>query len=180
MNDRSDQPRDPESGQVPPHAGAEDPTVEQPRTEAETAKLAEPADTAKADDAEKPAEETTTANAQQAPPAPGQVPPAPGQAAYGTPPPGWVPPAGFQAPPRQGGFRRFAGHRATQLVGVGLLGMLIGGGIVGGIAAATFHDGGRPGIHRSYDGNGGPGGRDFRGPGSDNRGPGFDGRGYGG
>jgi hypothetical protein len=169
MNDRSDQPRDPESGQVPPHAGAEDPTVEQPRPEAETAKLEEPAEAAKSEDVEKPAEETTAANAQQAPPAPGQVPPAQGQAAYGPPPPGWVP-AGLQAPPRRGGFRRFAGHRATQLVGVGLLGMLIGGGIVGGIAAATFHDGGRPSIHRSYDG------------GSGNRGPGnFDGRGgYGG
>jgi len=177
MNDRSDQPRDPESGQVPPHAGAEDPTVEQPRPDAdETTEAAKPVESAKSDDAEKPVEETTAANAQQAPPAPGQVPPAPGQAAYGPPPPGWVP-AGLQAPPRQGGFRRFAGHRATQLVGVGLLGMLIGGGIVGGIAAATFHDGGRPGIHRSYDG-----GRDNRGPGNfDNRGPGFDGRGgYGG
>ncbi len=158
MNDRSDQPRDPESGQVP---GAEDPTVEPPRPEAETAKPVE---------AEQPAEETTAANAQQAPPA---------QAAYGTPPPGWGAPAGLQAPPRQGGFRGFVGHRATQLVGVGLLGMLIGGGIVGGIAAATFHDGGRPGIHRYHDGYGG---RDFRGPGGfDGRGPGFDGRGgYGG
>ena len=184
MNDRSDQPRDPESGQVPPHAGAEDPTVEQPRPDsqetvaapAEAAKPAEPVETAKSDDAVKPAEPVeTAANAQQAPPAAGQVPPVPGQAPYGTPPPGWVAPAGLQAPPRQGGFRRFAGNRATQLVGVGLVGMLIGGGIVGGVAAATFHnDGGRPGVHRSYDGNTGPGGRDLRG------GPGFDGGGRGG
>jgi len=182
MNDQSDQPRDPESGQVPPHAGPEDPTVEQPRPDSQET-VAAPAEAAK------PAEETTAANAQQAPPAaapapaagqvpPGQVLPVPGQAPYGTPPPGWVAPAGLQAPPRQGGFRRFAGHRATQLVGVGLVGMLIGGGIVGGVAAATFHnDGGRPGVHRSYDGNTGPGGRDLRGPGFEGRGGGG---GYGG
>ncbi len=169
MNDRSDQPRDPESGPVP---GAEDPTVEQPRAETEP------------EAAGKPAEETATANAEQAPPVAEHA--APGHATYGaTPPPGqapWGAPAGLQAPPRQGGFRKFAGHRATQLVGVGLLGMLIGGGLVGGIAAVAFHDGGRPGIHRGYDGNGGPGGRDFRGPGFDGHGPGRGGpgNGYGG
>ncbi|WP_410667318.1 hypothetical protein [Amycolatopsis sp. cmx-4-68] len=96
-----------------------------------------------------------------APPTPQLSQPGPGQA-YGA----WG--ASQAAPPRQaGGFRRFVGHRATQLVGVGVLGLLIGGGIVGGIAAATSHGprDGRPGIHRQY---GGPNGS-----------PGFDGRGFG-
>jgi hypothetical protein len=82
---------------------------------------------------------------------------------------------GPQAPARQpGGFRRFVGHRATQLVGVGVLGLLIGGGIVGGIAAATHHGprDGRPGIHRQYNGPNGNGNQGF-----DGRGPGFGGRG---
>lgn len=47
-------------------------------------------------------------------------------------------------------MRRFAGHRATQLVAVGLLGLVLGGGIVGAIAANRFdHD--RPGHVRMYD-----------------------------
>jgi hypothetical protein len=91
-----------------------------------------------------------------------QPPPAPPTPQLSQPHGAWTPPP---PPPRQpGGFRRFAGHRATQLVGVGLLGALIGGGIVGGIAAASHHGprDGRPGIHRQYDGNQGfPG----RGPG---------------
>ncbi|HEY3470836.1 MAG TPA: hypothetical protein VGL47_37270, partial [Amycolatopsis sp.] len=82
----------------------------------------------------------------QAPPTPQLSQPGPGQP-YGA----W----GAPQPPRQpGGFRRFVGHRATQLVGVGVLGLLVGGGIVGGIAAATHHGprDGRPGIHRQYNG----------------------------
>lgn len=71
-----------------------------------------------------------------------------------------------QQPPQPGRFKRFAGHRATQLVAVGVLGLVIGGGIVG--AATGFGHGsgprdGRRGVHRQYDGAlGGPG---FRGPG---------------
>jgi hypothetical protein len=101
------------------------------------------------------------------PPTPQLSQPGPGQA-YGA----WGPPQAAQRP--SGGFRRFVGHRATQLVAVGVLGLLVGGGIVGGIAAATNHGprDGRPGIHRQYNGPNG-------GPGSDGRGPGFPGRGGG-
>ncbi|WP_103355055.1 hypothetical protein [Amycolatopsis sp. CA-128772] len=98
-----------------------------------------------------------------APPAPQLSQPGPGHT-YAA----WGPPA-----PRQpGGFRRFVGHRATQLVGVGVLGLLIGGGIVGGIAAATHHGprDGRPGSHRQYDGPNGNQGFDGRGPGFGGRG----------
>jgi hypothetical protein len=101
-----------------------------------------------------------------APPTPQLSQPGPGQA-YGA----WGPPQA--APRRPGGFRRFVGHRATQLVGVGVLGLLIGGGIVGGIAAATSHGPrtDRPGIHRQYNGpNQGPDGRGFPGRGGGNSG----------
>ncbi|MFD8500762.1 hypothetical protein [Amycolatopsis sp. NPDC059657] len=89
------------------------------------------------------------------------------------PPPVAAPPvyqaAYPQQPPQPGKFKRFAGHRATQLVAVGVLGLVIGGGIVG--AATGFGHGGGPrdgrqGVHRHYDGA--PGGPGFRGPG---RGP---------
>jgi 2-polyprenyl-6-methoxyphenol hydroxylase-like FAD-dependent oxidoreductase len=63
--------------------------------------------------------------------------------------------------------RRFAGHRATQLVAVGLLGLVLGGGIVGAVAANRFDQ--RPGHVRMYDrGDRGPdrGGNQF-----DQRGP---------
>lgn len=62
-------------------------------------------------------------------------------------------------------MRRFAGHRATQLVAVGLLGLVLGGGIVGAIAANRFdHDRG-PGHVRMYDrGDRGPDRFEQRGP----------------
>ncbi|MBB5854354.1 hypothetical protein ACFQ05_13670 [Amycolatopsis umgeniensis] len=121
-------------------SGDEDKTVEQPAVGDETAK--KPAET--------PAETTTETPA----------------AAPTGPPPGWVP--AQQAPPAKGGFRRFVGHRATQLVAVGLIGFLLGGGIIGtavGLAVARHDD--RPGISRDHRGPGGPGAhRDFRdGPG---------------
>ncbi|MGK3199742.1 hypothetical protein [Amycolatopsis sp. MEPSY49] len=164
----NDQPRE-----VP--EGTDQPTVEQP-----TAKSA--ADQPTAHQPATPAAETTAlpnaaqagdqtaAHGQQPPPAPPTpqlAQPGPGQA-YGA----WGPPAAA-APRQPGGFRRFVGHRATQLVGVGVLGLLIGGGIVGGIAAATHHGprDGRPGIHRQYDGqNQGPDGRGFPGRGGGNSG----------
>ncbi len=66
-------------------------------------------------------------------------------------------------------MRRFAGHRATQLVAVGLLGLVLGGGIVGAIAADRFdHD--RPGHVRMYD-------RGDRGPDRGDRGDRFEQRG---
>jgi len=150
MSDPTDRPRDPAPEPVPP-AGAEDPTVEHP-----TPSVPRP------DGAAAPAAEPAAAAPEPAAhPQAGPVPP---------PQPAW----GVPAQPRQpGGFRRFVGHRATQLVGVGLLGVLVGGGIVGTIAAVNHHDG-RPGHYRVYDG--GPG---FRGPGFDGRGPGFDGDGSG-
>ncbi|SEF30524.1 hypothetical protein SAMN05421837_105262 [Amycolatopsis pretoriensis] len=121
----------------------------------------------------------TAAHGQQPPPGPSTPQlsqPGPGQA-YGA----WGPPAAAAAPRQPGGFRRFVGHRATQLVGVGVLGLLIGGGIVGGIAAATHHGGGprdgRPGIHRQYNGPDGNQGRGFPGRGGGNSGNSGDGNG---
>ncbi|MFF0144692.1 hypothetical protein ATK36_3128 [Amycolatopsis sulphurea] len=72
-------------------------------------------------------------------------PGAQGQAASPPPPPP-QPPAGQQwgvpmPPPRPGGFRRFVGNRVTQLVAVGVLGLAVGGGVVGGVMAATYHPG---------------------------------------
>ena len=123
----------------------EDKTVEQPAVGDETAK--KPAE---------PAAGTET---------PAEPPPAPPAGA-----PQWVPPQ-QQAPPGKGGFRRFAGHRATQLVAVGLLGFILGGGIIGTAVGFATHGGGRhgdrPGISREHRGQDGPGPhRDFRdGPG---------------
>lgn len=81
-------------------------------------------------------------------------------AAAPTGPPPAAPPV---QPPRKGGFRRFAGHRATQLVGVGLIGFILGGGVIGTAVGLASRDGGRhgdrPGISREH--RGGP---DARGP----------------
>jgi hypothetical protein len=66
--------------------------------------------------------------------------------------------------------RRFAGHRATQLVAVGLLGLVLGGGIVGAIAADRFDHRGGPGQVRVYE-------RGDRGPDRGERGDRFEQRG---
>ncbi|MFD2467306.1 hypothetical protein [Amycolatopsis silviterrae] len=91
---------------------------------------------------------------------PGQ-PPSPAEAAQPGPfaqPSPWGMPL---PPPKQGGFRRFIAHRATQLVAVGVLGLAVGGGIVGGVMAATDHHPGRPGTSQHQGGHrfndGGPG-----------------------
>ena len=76
-------------------------------------------------DAGPPADQTAV-HGQQPPPAP----PAAFPARSRPPLRPLGPPQATQRPP--GGFRRFVGHRATQLVGVGVLGMLLGAGIVGG------------------------------------------------
>ncbi|MEV6910292.1 hypothetical protein [Amycolatopsis sp. NPDC051071] len=74
-----------------------------------------------------------------------------------SPPPAAAPPAAAvppQQPPKKGGFHRFAAARATQLVAVGLLGFLLGGGIIGtavGLAVGDRHDD-RPGISREHRG----------------------------
>lgn len=60
-----------------------------------------------------------------------------------------VPPVA--APVRRSRVRGFARHRATQLVAVGLLGLVLGGGIVGAIAANRFDDRGGPGHVRMYE-----------------------------
>lgn len=83
-----------------------------------------------------------------------------------TPPP--PPPAQPVATTKKSGFRRFAAARATQLVAVGLLGFILGGGVIGtavGLAVGRHDD--RPGISREHRGPDGPGAhRDFRdGPG---------------
>ncbi|MFD5091703.1 hypothetical protein ACFWMR_13950 [Amycolatopsis thailandensis] len=92
-------------------------------------------------------------------------PPAEAQAgtpAAAGPPPGWVP--AQQAPPKKGGFRRFAGHRATQLVAVGLLGFILGGGVIGTAVGLASRDGDWPGFSREHRGQDGPGAhRDFHG-----------------
>lgn len=86
---------------------------------------------------------------------------------FAPPPPGYQP-AYPQQPRQPGKFRRFAGHRATQTVAAGVLGLVLGGVIVG--AATGFGHGGgprdgRPGIHRQHEGF--PGGPGVRGPGRD-------------
>ncbi|WP_409183862.1 hypothetical protein F9C11_05750 [Amycolatopsis sp. VS8301801F10] len=86
-------------------------------------------------------------------------------------------PWGMPLKPKQSGFRRFVAHRATQLVAVGVLGLVVGGGIVGGVMAATHHPG-RPGMSQHHGGHrfddGGPGPR-HRVPdgGNEHNGPGF-------
>lgn len=80
------------------------------------------------------------------PGAQGEGAPNPGAQGQAAPPPPPQPPAGQQwgvpmPPPRPGGFRRFVGNRVTQLVAVGVLGLAIGGGVVGGVMAATYHPG---------------------------------------
>jgi hypothetical protein len=84
-----------------------------------------------------------------------------------------IPPAAPVAGP--GRVRRFAGHRATQLVAVGLLGLVLGGGIVGAVAANRLDHSG-PGHIRMYDrGERGPGPAPGRAP--DRGGDRFDQRG---
>ncbi|GAA3536569.1 hypothetical protein GCM10022222_20370 [Amycolatopsis ultiminotia] len=86
---------------------------------------------------------------------------------------------GVPLPPRRrGGFRRFVGNRATQLVGVGVLGLLVGGGVVGGVMVATQHSD-HPTMSqyggRHFRGSEGPG-QGFGTPGN----PGAPGRNFGG
>ncbi|MGW7533640.1 hypothetical protein [Amycolatopsis sp. NPDC054798] len=123
-----------------------------------------------------PSAEQAAQTSQQAGPA-AQQPTQPGPFAQPGP---WGMPL---PPPKQSGFRRFVAHRATQLVAVGVLGLAVGGGIVGGVMAATHHHPGRPGMSQHQGGNGhrfddgGPGQRhrvpDGQDGGNQNNGPGF-------
>ncbi|KOV84460.1 hypothetical protein [Nocardia sp. NRRL S-836] len=82
------------------------------------------------------------------------------------------------APARRSRLRGFARHRATQLVAVGLLGLVLGGGIVGAVAADRSDHRGGPGSFRAHDrGERGPDRFDQRGDRSGQRGGGqFEGR----
>ncbi|MEU4805870.1 hypothetical protein [Actinosynnema sp. NPDC023587] len=64
-------------------------------------------------------------------------------------------------PTTRGGFGRFARHRATQLVAVGLIGLVLGGGLVALFDRGGHGRGDRPGLSRMDDRH--PG----RGPGRD-------------
>jgi hypothetical protein len=130
-------------------------------------------------------DQATTPLPADAPATPGQQP-APEQPAAAQPHPAAPEPAAAQAPPAaavpaepipsaaapasRGRVRRFAGHRATQLVAVGLLGLVLGGGIVGAIAADRFDHRGGPGQVRVYE-------RGDRGPDRGERGDRFEQRG---
>jgi hypothetical protein len=109
------------------------------------------------------------ASAAEAPqPAPGPQPAAPGpQPAYAQQPP-YAPPPG---PKQPSGFRKFVGHRATQIVAAGVLGLAIGGGVVGAIVSHDDGSRGGPGSYsRTHNFRGGeqggfPGGQQGYGPG---------------
>ncbi|MEU7477698.1 hypothetical protein AB0A63_17035 [Lentzea sp. NPDC042327] len=95
------------------------------------------------------------------PTTPHRAPPQPDPAAA-TPAAAPPPPA---PPVTRSRLRGFARHRATQLVAVGLLGLVLGGGIVGAVTANRFDDRGGPGHHRVHDrGERGPDRFDQRGP----------------
>ena len=114
-----------------------------------------------------PAETPAAATAAEAPAAPAaaQAPAAATAAEAPAPAAAAAAPPSVAAPARPGRVRRFAGHRATQLVAVGLLGLVLGGGIVGAVAADRFDHRGGPGQVRMHDrGERGPDRFDQRGP----------------
>ncbi len=104
-------------------------------------------------------------------PTPHQVPPQPQTTAAAEAPP----PA---APVKRSRVKGLARHRATQLVAVGLLGLVLGGGVVGAVAANRFDERGGPGSFRAHDrGERGPDRFEQRGDRFDQRGGGqFEGR----
>jgi hypothetical protein len=134
---------DPSAAEQPKnHPTAEQPAVGRPTEPPATAQL--------------PTDPPGHPAAQQ--PAPEQVPTAAAaDAPTGPPPPPAAGPAYATAPPPRGRFRQVAAHRATQLVAVGVLGLIVGGGLV----ALLDHDGyrgghGRPGLSRMDDRGPGP------------------------
>ncbi|WP_329790219.1 hypothetical protein V1227_39775 [Lentzea sp. DG1S-22] len=76
--------------------------------------------------------------------------PAPDQPAAEPPPPAAATPS-VAVPARPGRVRRLAGHRATQVVAAGLLGLVLGGGIVGAVAADRSDHRGGPGHARVHE-----------------------------
>ncbi len=143
MSEQGQGPPPPEPG--PPKQN--DPQAARPAPDQATTPL--PADTAATSG--QPAAEQPAATAAEAPSDPNQ----PTATAAEAP----IPPAA--APVRPSRVRGFARHRATQLVAVGLLGLVLGGGIVGAIAANRFDDRGGPGHVRMHE----RGERGERGPG---------------
>lgn len=117
-----------------------EPQAAQPAPDQATTPL--PAD-ASATPGHQPAPDQPAATAAEPPPAA-----APAAAPAATPA---APIPSAAAPASRGRARRFAGHRATQLVAVGLLGLVLGGGIVGAIAANRFDHRGGPGQVRMYE-----------------------------
>ncbi|CCH30334.1 hypothetical protein ABZ816_17370 [Actinosynnema sp. NPDC047251] len=75
-------------------------------------------------------------------------------------PPYVPPPAGAASSAPGGGFGRFARNKATQLVAVGVIGLVLGGGLVALSDRDGHRPGDRPGLSRMDDRH--PGGREFR------------------
>jgi hypothetical protein len=170
-----------EQGQTPPREpSSNEPQAAQPAPDQATTPL--PAE-APARPGQHPTTELPTQDPAAAPAAPAATPAADTPAATaaeapaGPPPPPTATPS-VATPARPGRARRFAGHRATQLVAVGLLGLVLGGGIVGAVAANRFDERGGPGHVRMYErGERGPDrGNDRGGDRFDQRGPFGEGR----
>lgn len=89
----------------------------------------------------------------QAGPPPQAGPPQPPYAQGPYPQGPYGPPPG---PQRPSSFKKFATHRATQLVAVGVLGLVIGGGVIGAIDGfGGNHGNGPTGYSRVHGGRGG-------------------------
>lgn len=142
----SGQPAKPGEGSGPDdqtvnlHASEAGPPAAEPAAPAEPAR-SEPAQSEPAGSEPAPAA-AETASPAEAPAAQPAGRPAPAAAPLQPVPAGVGPAASTRSgPPRRPGrFRRWAGLRAVQLVVVGLLGLLIGAGTVGIVAAAAWPD----------------------------------------
>ena len=150
-----------EQGQTPPpREPSQDRAQDDPRPAPDQATTPLPTDAAGA------------AGQQPAPDRPAAEPPTavPPPPAAATPPAATSPAA---VPVRPGRLRRFAGHRATPVVAAGLLGLVLGGGIVGAVAAdRSGHRGGPPGHARVHErGDRGPDRGDRGGDRFEQRGP---------
>ncbi|MEV6236858.1 hypothetical protein [Lentzea sp. NPDC051838] len=162
-----------EQGPTPPprEPSQNDPQAAQPAPDQATTPL--PAD-ASATPGQQPAPEQPAATAAPTVPDQQPVPDQPAATAAEAPPAASpaAPIPSAAAPARPGRARRFAGHRATQLVAVGLLGLVLGGGIVGAIAANRYDHRGGPGHVRMYErGDRGPDRGDRGGDRFEQRGP---------
>ncbi|MCS7483232.1 hypothetical protein ACFFQW_37715 [Umezawaea endophytica] len=157
-----------------PQGPTPEPTARPPRAEQPTTPLPATGSPAPQPTAEQPAPQPTveqpaapqpTAEQPTPPPAPEAAPQQPVTTASAAEAPPGPPPAAapvYATAPRRG-FRQVAAHRATQLVAVGVLGLIIGGGLVALLDRDGYRGGhGRPGISRMDDR--GPGPRGDHGP----------------